>query len=267
MADTQTVPVTPPSPPPAPSPDDCWWWPYPPQQVTQDHPAGYRSAWGANVKRDFDWFSPSGDATQTAMSEEAQKAWAYQRLVAELDAALGIQGGDHRTQGGDYRSQVNDNVYYQRQQYMDHRASYDEQRNDYRTAFAEQRGDIREGIVQRREDGQNFKAAMQFDYLSKTKDSHNAGLQMVYDNISDARVARSISYNVYAQKIAELETAKHAMDSATATLKEILGPPRGGATPVTSTPLTPSPSTAAFQPNPSQYPYVPSAPYPPTSGA
>ncbi len=196
-------------------PDDCWWWPIQQQQVHQDHPAGYRPAWGANVKRDFDFFGPGGAGVLSANSEVEEKGWELRGRKVSLEeqkATLAAAAG--------------------------------EQRGDIRQAWQEQRGNIYNVGQMLLDDRLTFRSALAFAHLGQMQDKHNVGLQMAYDNVADARVSRTIMYNVYATKLAELDAAKKAIDATVesmqrveTTLSEALRASYGGSQPV-ATPLT-----------------------------
>jgi len=189
-------------------PDECWWWPTS-GPVHQDHPAGYRNAWGANVKRDFDWYGPGGIGVLTANSEAAEKAWELRGQKAALAA-------DAETQKGDIRQ-----------------------------AWQEQRGDIRNVGQMLLDDRLTFRSALAFAHLGQMQDKHNVGLQMAYDNLADARLSRTVSYNLQAIRAMENDMAKKQMDTTVEALQQIeialleaMRAGYGGSQPVATSPTT-----------------------------
>jgi len=173
-------------------PDECWWWPVPSGPVHQDHPAGYRNAWGANVKRDFDWYGPGGPGVLAANSEAAEKAWELRGKKANLDELKAVLGAAAQTQTGDIRQ-----------------------------AWQEQRGDIRNVGQMLLDDRLTFRSALAFAHLGQMQDKHNVGLQMAYDNMADARLSRTVSYNLQAIRAMENDMAKKQMDTTVEALQQI----------------------------------------------
>jgi hypothetical protein len=80
--------------------------------------------------------------------------------------------------------------------------------------------------------------ALAWVYLEHKDDKHNVSLATHYDNMEGARWSRLVGLNVHAQRMADLDATKKAMDNSIAAMDRLVrtnetawGPARGGERP------------------------------------
>ena len=78
-----------------------------------------------------------------------------------------------------------------------------------------------------------FSDALWATALQQMNSIHAMTIQMIADNLADARVSRAVAYNLQFIKGSEMEALKKSQEMTEVALKELLGPPRGGVTPAT----------------------------------
>lgn len=156
-------------------------------------PRGEREPWFANVKRTYDQY---GDQEQER------------------------QGG-RRARDAQY-------LHQEAKQQEDTRAAKQTAQEDSRAAKQMAQEDIRAAEKAMLDQRLQLNNAITMSYLNQKQALDAMVTQIIADNLQDARVSRSVTYNVQVLKAYEVALAQKVQDAVTAALKEVLGPPRGG---------------------------------------
>ena len=207
-----------------------------------DCPPGYPSHWP--------WPPPvyqSADIGQSA-------AWTYKLDVADAEFSDRL----HRRDAAQYRRQANlDDERHDTQADFTNRdraraadfANRDRMREQrFANAQDQRMEDTRQMQTQLLSDNRQFNNALWASFLNRHDASHALSLQIVSDAVQAAQVARAYTWNLQFVKALEKAMGKDALDAALAMMKEMMGPPRGGVTPMPSwgyPPGQPTPQTGA----------------------
>ena len=193
MADMQSIPAQPPA-----------WWPYSdwPPKGEREFEVGKDEAWFANIKREFDLSgSPEREKDYNHQGLKVKREASQEALVSKLDG-------------------------------------------DIRAAEKAQKEDTRNAGIMLLDQRMRFSDAIWASYLNHKQNLDTTVMQIIADNLQDARVARHVTYNVPLQKLTDaalLEALADKFETVSAkvvdvmaevmSLKEFMGPPRGGVEP------------------------------------